>query len=288
MHSLDESIRTKYPFLIKYFNNAVNNENMAHCILFYGSDIDSQYNLALEIARMLNCKGTHNEFCECLNCKWIRENNHPAVLTISKVDNKPSDDTSKTVISIDQARMIKNDLLITSDYHRVLIFCDRDKDGNICGLNQQNFQADAANALLKTFEEPPSNTTFFFLTKDKSDMITTVVSRAQSFYVPSMKDEDCDFSDVKDVMDGYLELERNEVLEFNDKVLELARMIDPEQIFTQMQNYIKALLLSNIDNSSIKVKLISDIKALETAKKESRLNMNIQTVVETLGFKLIL
>ena len=89
-------------------------------------------------------------------------------------------------------------------------------------------------------------------------------------------------------MDGYLELERDEVLEFNDKVLELARMIDPEQIFTQMQNYIKALLLSNIDNSSIKVKLISDIKALETAKKESRLNMNIQTVVETLGFKLIL
>ena len=223
-----------------------------------------------------------------MNCKWIRENNHPAVLTISKVDNKPSDDTSKTVISIDQARMIKNDLLITSDYHRVLIFCDRDKNGNICGLNQQTFQADAANALLKTFEEPPSNTTFFFLTKDKSDMITTVVSRAQSFYVPSMKDEDCDFSDVKDVMDGYLELERNEVLEFNDKVLELARMIDPEQIFTQMQNYIKALLLSNIDNSSIKVKLISDIKALETAKKESRLNMNIQTVVETLGFKLIL
>ncbi len=288
MHSLDESIRTKYPFLIKYFNNAVNNENMAHCILFYGSDIQAQYDLALEISRLLNCKGTHDEFCNCLNCKWIRENNHPAVLTISKVDNKPSDDTSKTVISIDQARMIKNDLLITSDYHRVLIFCDRDKNGNICGLNQQTFQADAANALLKTFEEPPSNTTFFFLTKDKSDMITTVVSRAQSFYVPSMKDEDCDFSDVKDVMDGYLELERNEVLEFNDKVLELARMIDPEQIFTQMQNYIKALLLSNIDNSSIKVKLISDIKALETAKKESRLNMNIQTVVETLGFKLIL
>lgn len=288
MHSLDESIRTKYPFLIKYFNNAVNNENIAHCILFYGSDIQAQYDLALEISRLLNCKGTHDEFCNCLNCKWIRENNHPAVLTISKVDNKPSDDTSKTVISIDQARMIKNDLLITSDYHRVLIFCDRDKNGNICGLNQQTFQADAANALLKTFEEPPSNTTFFFLTKDKSDMITTVVSRAQSFYVPSMKDEDCDFSDVKDIMDGYLELERNEVLEFNDKVLELARMIDPEQIFTQMQNYMKALLLSNIDNSAVKVKLISDIKALETAKKESRLNMNIQTVVETLGFKLIL
>jgi len=286
MRSLDE----KYPFLMKYFNSGINadKKNIAHCILFYGTDIQAQYDLALEIARMLNCTGDHTETCQCLNCKWIRENNHPAVLTISKVDNKPSDDTSKTVISIDQARMIKNDLLVTSDYHRVLIFCDKDKEGNVQGINQLNFQADAANALLKTFEGGSSNTTFFFLTKDKSDVITTVVSRAQCFYVPSMKDEDRDFSLVKDAMDGYLELERNEVLDFNDKILDIAKMVDPSEVFTQMQNYMQALLKSNLDNLPLKVKLISDIKAVETAKKEYRLNMNIQTIVETLSFKLIL
>lgn len=275
---------------MKYFNNGINStgKNIAHCILFYGLDIQAQYDLALEIARMLNCTGDHTPDCQCLNCKWIRENNHPAVLTISKVDNKPSDDNSKTVISIDQARMIKNDLLVTSDYHRVLIFCDKDKEGNVAGLNQLNFQADAANALLKTFEEPPSNTTFFFLTKDKSDMITTVVSRAQCFYVPSMQDEDRDFSFVKDAMDGYLELERNEVLDFNDKILDLAKMIEPQIVFTQMQNYIEFLLKANIDNLSLKVKLIADLKAIEKAKQENRLNINIQTIVETLSFKLIL
>ncbi len=275
---------------MKYFNNGINStgKNIAHCILFYGSDIQAQYDLALEVARMLNCTGDHTPDCQCLNCRWIRENNHPAVLTISKVDNKPSDDSSKTVISIDQARMIKNDLLVTSDYHRVLIFCDKDKEGNVAGLNQLNFQADAANALLKTFEEPPSNTTFFFLTKDKSDMITTVVSRAQCFYVPSMQDEDRDFEFVKDAMDGYLELERNEVLDFNDKILDLAKMIDPQIVFTQMQNYIEFLLKANIDNLALKVRLIADLKAIEKAKQENRLNINIQTIVETLSFKLIL
>ena len=279
------NLKEEYPFLMKYFNSGIKagQKNIAHCILFYGSDIQAQYDLALEIARMLNCTGDHTESCQCLNCKWIRENNHPAVLTISKVDNKPSDDTSKTVISIDQARMIKNDLLVTSDYHRVLIFCDKDKEGNLQGLNQQNFQSDAANALLKTFEEPPSNTTFFFLTKDKSDVITTVVSRAQCFYVPSMKDEDRDYSLVKDA-----ELERNEVLDFNDKILDIAKMVDPLEVFTQMQNYLEALLKSNLDNMALKVKLISDIKAVETAKKEYRLNINIQTIIETLSFKLIL
>lgn len=283
-------IKEKYPFLMKYFNNGINStgKNIAHCILFYGSDIQAQYDLALEVARMLNCTGDHTPDCQCLNCRWIRENNHPAVLTISKVDNKPSDDSSKTVISIDQARMIKNDLLVTSDYHRVLIFCDKDKEGNVAGLNQFNFQADAANALLKTFEEPPSNTAFFFLTKDKSDMITTVVSRAQCFYVPSMQDEDRDFSLVKDAMDGYLELERNEVLDFNDKILDLAKMVDPQTVFTQMQNYIEFLLRANIDNLSLKIKLISDLKTIEKAKQENRLNINIQTIVETLSFKLIL
>ena len=283
-------IKEKYPFLMKYFNNGINStgKNIAHCILFYGSDIQAQYDLALEVARMLNCTGDHTPDCQCLNCRWIRENNHPAVLSISKVDNKPSDDSSKTVISIDQARMIKNDLLVTSDYHRVLIFCDKDKEGNVAGLNQFNFQADATNALLKTFEEPPSNTTFFFLTKDKSDMITTVVSRAQCFYVPSMQDEDRDFSLVKDAMDGYLELERNEVLDFNDKILDLAKMVDPQTVFTQMQNYIEFLLRANIDNLSLKIKLISDLKTIEKAKQENRLNINIQTIVETLSFKLIL
>ena len=86
------NVREQYPFLMKYFDNgiALQNRQIAHCILFYGSDLQSQYELALEIARMLNCTGDHTKNCQCLNCKWIRENNHPAVLTISKVDNKPS------------------------------------------------------------------------------------------------------------------------------------------------------------------------------------------------------
>ena len=278
----------QYPFLMKYFKSGIDNQNIAHCLLFYGSDIEAQYDLALEIARLLNCKGTQSDTCNCLNCNWIRENKHPAVITVSRIDNKPADDNSKTVISIEQARMIKNDLLVTSDYHRVLIFCDKDKDGNVAGLNTQNFQEEASNALLKTFEEPPSNTTFIFLTKDKSDMISTIVSRAQCFYVPSLKSEDKDFSMVNDLMDGYLEIEKNDVLDFNDKILALTKENDPLIIFTQMQNYIENLLKSNLDNPLIKIKLISDLKHIETAKKQIKLNMNIQTVAETLSFGLIL
>ena len=283
-------IYDNYKFLTDYFTKGIQNpdKNIAHCILFWGHDIEAQYELALEIARLLNCKNDGAQDCTCLNCNWIRENSHPAVLTYSKVDNKPSDDDSKTMFSINQARMIKNDLAVTSDYHRVLIFCDRDSKGNPAGLNQTNFSTDAANALLKTFEEPPMNTTFFFLTNDITDMLSTVVSRSQCFFVPSMKDEPQNFELVKGTLDGYLELERNEVLDFNDKLLALVHENEPEEIFTQMQNYMVTLLKSNLNNKLLKIKLLSHINFVEKAKRENKLGMNIQTVVENLAFDLIL
>lgn len=282
--------REKYPKLIEYFESGINNpdKSIAHCILLYGNDLNAQYEVALEVARMLNCKGAHTPDCDCLNCRWIRENNHPEVRTISKVDNKPSDDDAKTVISIAQARMIKNDLLITSEYHRVLIFCDKEKDGSIAPLNMINFPEAAANALLKTFEEPPSGTTFFFLTRDKSDVITTVLSRAQSFFVPSKLEENRDFSLVKDAMDFFLEIERGQVLDFNEKLLALTTDNEPLEMLTQMQNYLGAVLKSPNLNRAQKCKFIKQIKTIEVAKKQLGVNMNLQTVLENLSFNLVL
>ena len=282
--------REQYPKLIEYFESGINNpdKNIAHCILLYGNDLNAQYEVDLEAARMLNCKGSHTPDCDCLNCRWIRENNHPEVRTISKVDNKPSDDDAKTVISIAQARMIKNDLLITSEYHRVLIFCDKEKDGSIAPLNMINFPEAAANALLKTFEEPPSGTTFFFLTRDKSDVITTVLSRAQSFFVPSKLEENRDFSLVKETMDFFLEIERGQVLDFNEKLLALTTDNEPLEVLTQMQNYLGAVLKSPDLNRVQKYKFIKQIKTIEAAKKQLGVNMNLQTVLENLSFNLVL
>lgn len=277
-----------YPFLTNYFSKGVKTGKIANCILFWGNDIETQYELALEIARILNCKTDGSQNCQCLNCNWIRNNTHPAVLTYSKTDNKPSDDTAATMFSITQARMIKNDLAVTSDYHRVLIFCDKDSEGKPCGLNPTNFSTDAANALLKTFEEPPSNTTFFFLTNDISDMISTVVSRSQCFFVPSKKAEPQNFELVKNLLDVYLELERSEVLDFNEQILELAKENAPDTIFVQMQNYLVNLLKSNLKNKHLKIKLLSDLNSIEKAKQELKLNMNIQTIAENLAFEMIL
>ena len=72
----------KYPFLTEYFTRALstNVRALPQSILFYGNDADAQFTFATEIARLLNCTSDKSDNCECLNCRWIRENSHPALL----------------------------------------------------------------------------------------------------------------------------------------------------------------------------------------------------------------
>lgn len=275
----------KYPFLTNYFTQALSAENRAlpQSILFYGSDFDAQYTLANEIARLLNCKNDKSDDCECLNCKWIRENSHPAVLTISRIDNKPDDDESKTVISIKQSQMIKESLMSASEFHRVYIFCDRDDEGNISGLNPLNFQAETANSLLKIIEEPQPGVTFIFLTRYIDDVLSTIISRSQCFFVPSKKSVNYDFSAIESVFTDYLSFERKDVFDISQKLQDMSKDTPIQTILDGIQNYMLQLLKSNPRETE----LIKHIEFVEEAKKQARLGMRPINIFDDLCLKLI-
>ena len=296
----DDSIAQKLPKLTDYFQKGITEEdkNISHCLLLWGPDITLQCGLALEIARLLNCKEDKSQDCNCLNCRWIREQSHPAVKIYTRLDFKEADSPSgddedsskgKRNININQAKSIINELSISSDYHRVYIFCDRDEDGNLLPLNRLNFPEATSNALLKTFEEPPKNTTFIFLTKDKTDVISTVVSRAQSFFVPSIMQNNSDYSIVESVIANYWMLDRNKVLDIENALLGLVAENEPKEVFTQIQNYMLEVLKSNLQNKFLFYRINEDLKYVEEALQQVTLSrMNLQTVVENLCFKLIL
>lgn len=277
----------KYPFLINYFENGIKNseKSIAHSILLYGNDLGAQYQLALYIARLLNCKKDQNYDCNCLDCNWIISGEHPAVLTISRIENKPDDDDSKTVISIKQANMVKQSLLNSSDFHRVFIFCDRDENGDVTGLNNLNFQEETANALLKTIEEPPSKTTFFFLTRDKNDLISTIISRSQCFFVPSFEQENADWTQIKPVFENYFEFERQEVFKVANELNELSK--DSLKTLEQMQSYILSLMKSNADNKQAQVRFLQDFESVELAKKQIIARVSPINAFENLCIKII-
>lgn len=293
----NNEISQKYPKLLKYFESGIqdDNKNISHCLLFWGPDIKSQCELALEVARLLNCSKDGEEACDCLNCRWIKEQTHPAVKIYTRLDFKDGTDDEdstkgKKNINISQAKTIINELAVTSDYHRVYIFCDRDDDGNLLPLNQVNFPEATSNALLKTFEEPPKNTTFIFLTNDKTDIISTVVSRAQSFFVPSKLEDNCTYNLVESVISNYWQIERGKVLDFENNILKLMSENEPMEIFTQIQNYMLAIMKANSENKQLFYRLMRDIKFVEDAKLQISLTpaMGLMAVVENLAFKMIL
>ena len=297
MQYYNNEISKKYPQLLEYFKSGIYDEkkNISHCLLFWGPDIQSQCELALDVARLLNCSKDGNDSCDCLNCKWVREQTHPAVKIYTRLDFKEgsSDDEEtkgKKNINIAQAKSIISELSITSDYHRVYIFCDRDEEGNLLPLNQINFPEATSNALLKTFEEPPKNTTFIFLTKDKSDIISTVVSRAQSFFVPSVVIENQEYNLVEDFISNYWTTGRNQVLDFENKMSALIAEHGAMVVFSQIQNYLLSMIKTNSQNKPLFYKFMDDMKSVEDAKRQISLTpaMNIQTVVENLSFKMIL
>lgn len=297
MQYYNNEISKKYPQLLEYFKSGIydENKNISHCLLFWGPDIQSQCELALDVARLLNCSKDGNDSCDCLNCKWVREQTHPAVKIYTRLDCKEgSSDEEETKgkknINIAQAKSIISELSITSDYHRVYIFCDRDEEGNLLPLNQINFPEATSNALLKTFEEPPKNTTFIFLTKDKSDIISTVVSRAQSFFVPSVVIENQEYNLVEDFISNYWTTGRNQVLDFENKMSALIAEHGAMVVFSQIQNYLLSMIKTNSQKKPLFYKFMDDMKSVEDAKRQISLTpaMNIQTVVENLSFKMIL
>ena len=275
----------KYPFLTEYFTDLLCSENkrLPQSLLLYGNDFDAQYTISKEIARLLNCKENKSDDCECLNCKWIRENSHPAVMTISKKDNKPEDDSSATVISINQSAMIKGLLVNASEFHRVFIFCDRDELGNISGLNKINFQEEAANSLLKIIEEPQEGVTFIFLTRYPDDVLPTIQSRSQCFFVPDYKKTTYSYEKIKGVFDEYWNFERKDVFDISQKLLDLTKKYSEDEILSEIQNYILAALKSNPRNK----KFISDIKIVEDCKKQASLGIKTANIFDDMCLKLI-
>lgn len=275
----------KYPFLTNYFTQALTSDSrpLPQSILFYGNDLESQYILATEVARLLNCKNDKSDNCECFNCKWIREHSHPAVMTISRIDNKPEDDDSKTVISIKQAALIKETLMSASEFHRVFIFCDRDEEGNISGLNQTNFQAETANSLLKIIEEPQPGVTFIFLTRYIDDLLPTIISRSQCFFVPSKEGVNYNYDIIKGVFENYWDFERKDIFDLSQKLTDLTKEHTVTEVLQSIQNYILTVLKSNPKSREF----IDHIRLTEESLEQAKLGMKPINIFDNLCLKII-
>src|ERR1051325_587905 len=126
--------------------------------------------LARALAKTLNCanppargvKGQSLDSCDaCLNCRRIDNGNHPDVQW-----KRP--ESKSRVITIDQIRDLIQTISLkpTEAEHKVAV---------IVAADRMNIQA--ANAFLKTLEEPPARSVIILLTCAIEQILETILSR---------------------------------------------------------------------------------------------------------------
>ena len=139
---------------------ALKHRRIAHAYLFEGPDGVGKRLVALALARALLCE-TSTGCGDCAACRKVDHNNHPDVHLL---------DADGATIKIDQVRELQKDLALKpleGAYKICLI------DG------AEHFNPAAANALLKTLEEPQPNTLIILLSSRPEALLTTIRSRCQ-------------------------------------------------------------------------------------------------------------
>jgi DNA polymerase III subunit delta' len=167
-------------------------QTTANALLLEGVARVGRKGLALWYAARLNCKQPANlEPCGvCPSCHNLVAGSHPDVLLISPREETSTGKRARNSLipigaiskSHDTAKDFEQHVLefieLAPHYrHKVVIF-----DG------AQFLNESAANALLKSVEEPPHRARFVFITEDASGVIPTIVSRSQRYRVAPVPD----------------------------------------------------------------------------------------------------
>lgn len=178
---------------------------VAHAHLFWGGDGVGKDVMAIEFARALNCEKDRIAPCgECASCRKVDALQHPNVRLIFALpvgkNEQPGDDPVE-VLSEDQVVMIQEQLRVkaTNPYHRIAVpkanfikinsVRDLRREAALSAFeggkrvfiisHAEEMNAEASNSLLKTLEEPPSDSVFILTTAQKEQLLPTILSRCQ-------------------------------------------------------------------------------------------------------------
>ena len=143
--------------------------------------------------------------------------------------------------------------------------------------------------MLKTIEEPPERTLFIFLTEDKEDIIETIISRSQSFYVPSINTTSYNTDFLSDILADYPAMKKIDVLDTVQKLLTVIseQNLKLPYVLDCMEFYFAQIIKRNPDNKILIHKIKKDILNIQKAKKQTRAYIKPQLILDNLFFEFV-
>lgn len=146
----------------KILGSALSREKLPNSLLFSGSEGVGKQEIALVVAKALNCLQKQDDACEvCSSCEAINKGIFPDVMLLAP---------ERDILKIEQMRFLKEAVYLKPmvGKKRVFIILDAEK------MNKE-----AGNSLLKILEEPPFFSHIILVTRNPFIILSTVKSRCQ-------------------------------------------------------------------------------------------------------------
>lgn len=153
---------------IEKLQRAIGKNHVGHAYLFTGEEAIGKRLMAICFAQAVSCEASiassNPDSCgKCKSCQQIMSGNHPDVIHI-----EPESDKINSQIKIDRVRDLEHHVI----YHPLIA------PRKTCLINDAHrLTLSAANALLKTLEDPPDHSLFILITNRPGALPATVRSR---------------------------------------------------------------------------------------------------------------
>ncbi|HNS31388.1 MAG TPA: hypothetical protein PKN36_00215 [bacterium] len=265
----------------KFLVNARQKNRTSNAYIVYGGNKHEREETALFLSCLLNCPKIP-PCMDCSLCKAIESRVYPDVKWIVP---------SKSVLSIDDVRNVKEDIYITpyAGSKKIYIF-------------DINYMRDeSANALLKILEEPPVHSVMLILSRNINFFLPTIVSRCQKLRLNYELPSDAEgFADAQKEFVLILEqLRKNRFYEFFKSVEALVKKSEREDVENWLEKVVymyrvmylgehkvegRLLLSTGIETGiphgeGSAVRIIEDVMEI---KERIRYNINLKLGIENL------
>jgi DNA polymerase-3 subunit delta' len=164
---------TGHDWAVRVLESSITEERVSHAYLFTGPPGVGKTTLAFNMAQALLCQQPDKPCGKCEPCRKIMEGIHPDVRTVDlnyQARLREEDLPEQNELRIDTIRSITQEASLKpfEGTRRVLLIPDA-----------ETMTSQAANALLKTLEEPPEHVILLLTTADPRLLLPTIVSRCQ-------------------------------------------------------------------------------------------------------------